>query len=355
LQRAVRQDPSRLSAWAALAHFSSLHQPLGLHRVARVAGGEALPHLLSRSGKYAGSSSLQLSEEVRTLCQRRVFEDAGNDGAWLALAWAQFSTACIADADDEWRLSASLLERFAALNVEAACALSECALHLREAKRALAAVASHKADSAAVLRARARVHLFDGMSREALRLYYSALQQPQLSSALRSQLLVEMSEVFLTGRDFAAAEHCLRLIPEPRDMNVTLRLVHLLVAARKEEEAKAVAATLPEVPRDHFAGNFVLGLLALRCGAMKAAERRLERAAAAEPRSPAVHELLSQCLMKRNVEEAKKELEKEIALNCGSEAAAMRSLWRLDKSKVTLQRCIRLDPSQAVLWKELQK
>ncbi len=354
LQRAVRQDPSRLSAWAALASYSASHHPLGLHRIARVAGGPALPHLLSRAGKYAGVQSRELSQEVRAMCQQRAFADPGSDAAWKTLAWAQFSCACVSDWDEDWRLAFTLLAPFADGSDKVACAVSECHLHLRDAEAASAAIAKCRADSACVLRATARISLFQGKSREALRLYAAAVKSRE-EPPLREQCLVEMSEVFVMGRDFAAAEHCLRMVEEPRGMSVTLRLVHVLVVARKEEEAKTVAATLPEVPRDHFAGNIVLGLLALRCGAMKAAERRLERAAATEPASPAVHELLSQCLMKKSVKEAEAELRREIELYCGSEAAAMRSLWRLDKSKLTLQRCLHLDPSQVPMWKELAK
>ncbi len=165
-----------------------------------------------------------------------------------------------------------------------------------------------------------------------------------------------MSEIFLTtNRDFAAAEHCLRMIRPTSLLRVKLRLIHVLGCGRKDEEAKVEAGTLVG---ENFASNFVLGHLALRCGAMKAATRRLEKAA--RESSPYVRELLAQSLAKTDPEAAKVALLEEAKLSGANQGSALRTLWRMTdpkdpQSKLALQRALHWDPTPAPLWKELVK
>ncbi len=166
---------------------------------------------------------------------------------------------------------------------------------------------------------------------------------------------VEMSEVFLQARNFDAAQLCLQSAPRQQSAAVSLRLLNVLLAARKESEAKELANAIHEtVPRDSFGGNLVLGNMALRFGSFKAAARRLARAAESDPTAAVVHELLALCRKDDPVAMAA-ELRADIAVSDGVDALpAMRALARLGVDPLALQRCIHLDPSQIPLWKELK-
>ena len=365
LQRAVHVDPSRESSWAALAAHVGQHQAFGLYRLAKTTGGDSLPALLTQTGKAAeGGGLFGVWNEARDLFSRRVKNDPGSENAWRSLAWTQFGFAHVTEDAHDWRDARAMLQVWESEGAEKTGAIVECCLQLgeeSEAEKALSSAAAGE-DHIATGRAKARLALFRGHHKEALKLYWAAVKQTSTTDptllSMRNQSLVEMSEIFLLVRNTEAAEACLLEI-KPRTASISLRLIALLVSIRgREEDAKKMAETyFPELPRDYFAGNFVLGLLALKCGAIKAAMRRLQRATMSDPGAPTVHEMLAQCHIRgKDTLRACKELMREGELHdCNTEAAALRTVYRLNGDKLALQRAMHLDPSSTPMWKEMLK
>lgn len=348
LQRAIRADPSRASAWAALAAFAKEHHATGLFRVARMAGGQAQAYLLSAVGKYPGESSIALADQVRAAVQRRLHSDPSSAAAWTSLAWVEYTHAHLTGEAESWRYARSLLQA-APASVDVSCAVSECHLRLRDPAAAAAVLPPVELSGAVALRAHARLLLYAGHAKAAMGLYARAVK----ADPAYGEAWVEMSDLFVQARNFDAARHCLASVPRPDSLTNSLRQLMLLLAARKDDEAKQLAVRLhPMLPRDSFGANLVVGHLELKLNSVKAATRRLTRAAESDPSAPVVHELLALC-KKGDAAAMTAQLQQD--MNAGDALPAMRALWRIDSDKAMLQRCIRLDPSQAMLWKDLEK
>ena len=349
MQRAIREDPGRQESWSALAELS-VDRP-GLFRLAKIAEGQSSGVFFSMVGKADGMDSERLLDHARKFFQRRVFLNPENVSAWRSLGWAEFSYACLTNSPDSWRACLDLFGSLENSGTEEACAISECHLQLAQLAEAEAILKDVGPDHALVQRALARISLYKGSSKkDALQHYAKAVKlDPSYEIAW-----IEMSEIFVNARNFAAAEKCLRAVPNPTNQT-NLRLLNVLLLARNEEAAKVVIKELPTVPRDAFAGNLMVGLASLKFNAMKSATRRLERAVLSDHSSPMVHELLAQCAIKqKDRETAMKEIEQE--MQWGSEATALKMWLRLEPgNKKIIQKLIRLDPGSAVLWKDLEK
>lgn len=357
VQKALFLDPNNKAAWNALAQLSVNSSNHVMHKMISTGSSidePLLAHAVSAAGKYQGKSSRQVLQDVRLLLQRRVFLEPDNNAAWRSLAWAEYSFASLTNDMEAWQRAKQALSGMPQDECEVACDLSECMLHLHDVEGAERVLAKAPPQHPLVLRSQARIDLARGKPKDALKKYAASVKlDPSLT-----QCWIEMSEIFIWARKFDAAEDCLRSIQQ-QTLPVSLRLINVLMAARKDNEAKELSSKVQsDIDREHFAGNFVMGSLALRLGAHKPAAQRLERALEIDPTSPVARELLAQCVMKeKEVERAKELLEAETRLDGGNVLPSLRALGRIDAANARLyvQRSLHLDPSQNMLWKELAK
>jgi hypothetical protein len=260
---------------------------------------------------------------VRDLCQKRVVSSPDSDEAWIALAWSCFAMASLSESDEEWNLALMHLR-----NVESAAqnkptviaAMSECFLQLGNSKSA-EEILGQNSDAAEILRAR-----FSFLKKKMFSFYLQFFQQSSFASVSRkdarmsSSLRTNSCKMWsgrshshnLSGRNvgnlFERKRRCSSRALFENDsvrehetpvfffsqlyIKTCSNVANSVASASRsrscqkgrrskgedgwemtfpvlKKKNQIEAANLPDF-REHFGGNFVLGHLALRCGAMKA-------------------------------------------------------------------------------------
>jgi len=257
--------------------------------------------VLAVAGKSPSKSSQQLWQEASIMMQRRMH--FSNHVDWHMLGMHQLSAASRTRYAHHWRAALKLFSQCSEQSVAIQCHMVECLLFLRkhdDAQQLLSEIEDQS--DALVLRARARCALMiKGSYRECLSLYHQCVQ----SDPWMIHAWLEMAQLFVSLRNFKAAELCYKaaLDPPPSENHpnylqsalrytVSLRLILFYLISRQDDKAQQVAHTIKaKVHRSSFAGNFVLGVLALRFKACKPAMRYLSRAAACDPESAHVWRL----------------------------------------------------------------